>query len=268
MQGRVGRLSSGSPVLSVLAAILVVTCCGAALANEPAAAPQPGNEAKASSFSGAGEAAKRLLCVHTPDARKGLQVHSGPGADQPVTGEFRAEECGIELAGSCRGDWCEMALGSARGWVDTRFIGVYELPRPTVSKQSATVVAPAPERPQPQQRPPAPAAPSAASAVTDTRPSAQHPPRAHREKLATRQDRDSHRHGGATQPARAASACVVGVAWWDTLRIRRGPGVSHGEIGGIPPGACRVERVGGCRGAWCRITWRGRAGWVNIYYLE
>ncbi|MFM9939936.1 MAG: SH3 domain-containing protein [Hyphomicrobiaceae bacterium] len=62
--------------------------------------------------------------------------------------------------------------------------------------------------------------------------------------------------------------CVARVSRGDTLRLRTGPGVSHDEIGGIPPGACGVERIGACKGPWCQIAWRGRTGWVNTYYLD
>lgn len=62
--------------------------------------------------------------------------------------------------------------------------------------------------------------------------------------------------------------CVARVQRGDTLRLRTGPGVSHDEIAGIPPGACDVERAGGCRGRWCKVTWQGRVGWANSYYLD
>ncbi len=64
------------------------------------------------------------------------------------------------------------------------------------------------------------------------------------------------------------AACVRGVERWDTLRIRRGPGVDFDAIGGIPAGACGVTRAGRCRGSWCRVAWRGRTGWVNASYLR
>ena len=63
-------------------------------------------------------------------------------------------------------------------------------------------------------------------------------------------------------------SCVVRVRDWDTLRIRRGPGIAHDAIGEIPPGACHVEPAGGCEGDWCRIVWRGHVGWVNSFYLD
>ncbi len=69
-------------------------------------------------------------------------------------------------------------------------------------------------------------------------------------------------------PPPAREACVTRVDQSDTLRVRRGPGVDNDAIGEIPPHACGIERVGGCMGAWCRIAWRGRMGWVNSYYLQ
>ena len=65
----------------------------------------------------------------------------------------------------------------------------------------------------------------------------------------------------------ARADCVAGVARGDTLRIRTGPGVQHGETGGIPPGACGVRVTGGCRGQWCPVAWNGRSGWSNGHYL-
>ena len=63
-------------------------------------------------------------------------------------------------------------------------------------------------------------------------------------------------------------SCVARVERGDTLRIRNGPGIDFDEIGEIPPRACGVGIVGGCKGRWCRIAWRGRTGWVNTYYLD
>ncbi len=65
-----------------------------------------------------------------------------------------------------------------------------------------------------------------------------------------------------------APLCVTRVQRGDTLRLRTGPGVGHDEIAGIPPGACDVERAGGCWGRWCQVTWQGRVGWANSYYLD
>jgi uncharacterized protein YraI len=62
--------------------------------------------------------------------------------------------------------------------------------------------------------------------------------------------------------------CVVGVAGWDTLRLRTGPGTGHPAIAGIPPRACGVVRSGPCVGAWCAVRYRRHAGWVNTWYLD
>jgi SH3-like domain-containing protein len=70
------------------------------------------------------------------------------------------------------------------------------------------------------------------------------------------------------QGSREPPLCVARVQRGDTLRLRTGPGVGHDEIAGIPPGACDVERAGGCRGRWCKVTWQGRVGWANAYYLD
>lgn len=70
-----------------------------------------------------------------------------------------------------------------------------------------------------------------------------------------------------TRP-RMEHACVRRVEPGDVLYIRSGPGVGNEATGGIPPGACGIERRGGCQGPWCRVAWRGRTGWVNAYYLD
>lgn len=66
----------------------------------------------------------------------------------------------------------------------------------------------------------------------------------------------------------ASTSCVRGVQHGDVLYVRSGPGVSNAAVDGIPPGACGVARAGVCHGTWCRVSWRGRAGWVNRYYLN
>ncbi len=208
----------------------------------------------------AAAAEKRALCVHDVPAGQALRVRSGPGYSAVVIGEFRSGACGVRLIGRCDGDWCEMALGGNSGWVNTRYIGIYELPGST-----AAAVQPDTERRAEIKRTPSFSQP----APTPVSP----PPPVVAQKTT--------RHGqaykaspvwgrvieqGSSEPA--PGACVARVERWDTLRIRSGPGVGHDEIGDIPPGACRVERVGGCRGDWCRVAWRGRFGWVNTYYLD
>ena len=63
-------------------------------------------------------------------------------------------------------------------------------------------------------------------------------------------------------------SCVKRVDRDDTLRIRSGPGIDNDEIGEIPPRACGVAVSDACEGQWCRITYRGRRGWVNTYYID
>ncbi|MGE0699066.1 MAG: SH3 domain-containing protein [Hyphomicrobiaceae bacterium] len=75
--------------------------------------------------------ADRLLCVHGVATGGQLLVRDKPAPDGAVLAEVAADACGFQLAGRCEGDWCEMTRGQTRGWVDTRFIGVYEPASPT-----------------------------------------------------------------------------------------------------------------------------------------
>lgn len=254
----------------ILAAVLAVALgSSSAWADQPAPIGERSGAADGKDLSTARPTAGRLLCVHGVETGQGLQVRAEAGADKLVIGNLPADQCGISLVGKCSGDWCEMALGEVRGWVDTRFVGVYEIPDLAKARRPKAVVAAPATRPQ--RKAPAPASPP--------RPVAQ-------KAIATTTDRDDRRaHSGPRRQMADRSpdigrfapthysrlyfgACVSRVAWWDTLRIRSGPGTGHNEIGSIPPGACRVETAGACRGAWCRVAWRGRIGWVNTYYLE
>lgn len=80
------------------------------------------------SIADAASAGRRTLCVHGIEPPNALKVHSGPGEDAAVLGTFPAKACDVKLAGRCLGHWCQMSLGKSFGWVDTRHIGVYELP--------------------------------------------------------------------------------------------------------------------------------------------
>ncbi len=160
---------------------------------------------------------ERLLCVHGVVAPDHLNVRAAPDFNAPVVARYPADACGVQVVGRCAAGWCEMALNGVGGWVYTKNIAVYELPRDHPS------TARLPVRPQPEPE-----------------------------------------EQGSTDPA----LCVARVARGDTLRIRTGPSVNYDEIGGIPPGACGVERMGACRGPWCQIQWRGRTGWVNTYFLD
>lgn len=80
-------------------------------------------------FLGSAEAnARRELCVHGLSSPDQLSVRAGPGPRHEVIASMPARACGVRLVGRCRGQWCEMALGQRAGWVQTRFIGVYEIP--------------------------------------------------------------------------------------------------------------------------------------------
>lgn len=160
---------------------------------------------------------EQLLCVHGVVAPDQLNVRAAPDANAPVVARFPAEACGVQLAGKCAAGWCEMSLQGVSGWVYTKNIAVYEVPR----GHPAAAQLPIKPQPEPEEQ-------------------------------------------GSTEPA----LCVARVERGDTLRIRTGPSPRYDEIGGIPPGACGVERVGGCRGPWCKVQWRGRVGWVNTQYLD
>ncbi|MGE0629520.1 MAG: SH3 domain-containing protein [Hyphomicrobiaceae bacterium] len=64
----------------------------------------------------------------------------------------------------------------------------------------------------------------------------------------------------------AAAICVVGIDPGDRLQMREGPGVRNRPVAAIPAGVCDV-RVLGCRGRWCRVSWRGQTGWSNSNFL-
>jgi hypothetical protein len=68
----------------------------------------------------------------------------------------------------------------------------------------------------------------------------------------------------ATLVAAPAQAYPVTVP--TTLHLHAGPSAAAPVIGRLPQGA-RVE-VAGCERRWCRVRWRGRAGWVQADYVE
>ena len=213
--------------------------------------------------------AGRELCVHGVSGNV-LNVRGGPGLDKPVVATFRRDDCGLSLAGRCEAGWCEMQRGDIRGWVDTRYVGVYEMPAHRAGKSARAVQRSAASRKRATRHPLSvatrPGVPTRMASVPPVPPTVTHGgyiPFGGLIRMAL---------GAAAQPhpgyRRDLGACVVGVAPWDTLRVRSGPGVAHAAIGAIPNDACRVHHVGVCKGQWCRVAWRGRAGWVNTFYLE
>lgn len=74
---------------------------------------------------------------------------------------------------------------------------------------------------------------------------------------------------GIATASAAEAACVVRVPSWDVLWIRARPTTRSQKIGAIPHDACGV-RVdwSSCRGAWCRVYYRGVSGWSHTRYLN
>ena len=207
-------------------------------------------------LSSAALAQQRTLCVHGLQAPAALNVRAGPGPDSPVIARFPAKACGVRLAGRCSGEWCVMALGQTSGWVNTKHIGVYELPgggRASGAAVAGPIQGPAQSPIEVPAQVPARSAALAERPLPVYRPQRRTPVR---ERAVVEQ--------GSTDDG----ACVRRVDSDDTLRIRRGPGTGHDEIGDIPPKACGVSVSDACEGRWCRISWHGRRGWANTHYLD
>ncbi|MCH9809440.1 MAG: SH3 domain-containing protein [Alphaproteobacteria bacterium] len=76
-------------------------------------------------------------------------------------------------------------------------------------------------------------------------------------------------------PAQAGYDCahgpdtyrVRGVADWDTLNMRSRPRARSRIVGRISAYGSGVHCLGPCKGKWCRVSWRGIVGWVNMKYL-
>ena len=127
-------------------------------------------------------AAARTLCV----GKETILLRGGPSSRHNPVGSLPAGACGIQVVGKCVSGWCDVALGTRRGWVDSRLVNVQE---------GGAAAAPAPQRtepPPPRQAAPAPPPRPAPPATT-----------------GATADRESH--------------CVMGVRQGDTLRIRTGP---------------------------------------------
>ena len=73
----------------------------------------------------------------------------------------------------------------------------------------------------------------------------------------------------AATPVPARAACVVDVASWDVLWIRRGPSTRFGKVGSIPSNGCGVRvNWSDCHGNWCHVRYRGVQGWTHTRYLR
>ncbi len=60
---------------------------------------------------------------------------------------------------------------------------------------------------------------------------------------------------------------VYGVVSGDVLYIRAWPSSKSKKVGSIPPYGKGVEKLGPCKGSWCKISYRGMTGWASMKYL-
>lgn len=227
----------------------------------------------------------RVLCVG--GGGKTLRLRAGPGDSHRVVGALPVGACGIKVAGKCSAGWCEVQLGAAKGWADSRRVAIRERPqRATIATSATAQPSAAAKSAQPADRPTSASQPREADAVTaaPARPLAKssrnkRPERAARrvgrsDRYAERGQRGRMRNGSLLPPMaalpefRGPTLCVARVWPGDTLRIRTGPGTAHPEITGIHPGACGIALRGGCAGQWCPVRYRGVRGWVNASYLR
>lgn len=78
----------------------------------------------------------------------------------------------------------------------------------------------------------------------------------------------------AAMPVSQSLACaccgsyqVVGVAHWDVLNVRTGPGTGYRIIQRLRPGEACIVKTGERRGNWVRIQTGNGYGWVNRRFL-
>jgi len=60
---------------------------------------------------------------------------------------------------------------------------------------------------------------------------------------------------------------VRNVASWDVLNMRSGPSAKRRKVGAISPQGSGVHCLGPYKGRWCKVSWRGQVGWVNMRFL-
>ncbi|MEO8651183.1 MAG: SH3 domain-containing protein [Hyphomicrobiaceae bacterium] len=195
--------------------------------------------------------AAQTLCI----GKESVLLRAGPSWRQDPVGSLPAGACGVQVVGKCVSGWCEVALGSRRGWVDSKLVNVKE-GAPPVAKT------PAPQR----QAAPSPPPPREEEPVLPREEEPRSPPRAEREPYLPPVDLPGR--AAAPQHEREGGHCVMGVRPGDTLRIRSRPEADSRELGGIPPNACDVAVGSPCRGSWCPVTYRGIRGWSNASYLR
>lgn len=60
---------------------------------------------------------------------------------------------------------------------------------------------------------------------------------------------------------------VRDVPSWDRLNMRDRPSSRGVIVGSISATGSGVHCLGPCKGKWCRVSWRGTVGWVNMRFL-
>ncbi len=210
-------------------------------------------------FVSADPAAAQTLCI----GKESVLLRAGPSWRQDPVGSLPAGACGVQVVGKCVSGWCEVSLGSRRGWVDSKLVNVQEGAKPAAKapappKQAAPPPPPRQAAPAPPPREPAPSPPREEEL----------PPPERAERPGYLPPVDLPGRAAAPPRERAEGHCVMGVRPGDTLRIRSRPDAESRELGGIPPNACDVIVGSPCRGAWCPVTYRGIRGWSNASYLR
>jgi len=51
-----------------------------------------------------------------------LNIRSGPSANDEIVSTIPPDGRGVRRVGNCQGNWCPIAYGRARGWVNGRFL--------------------------------------------------------------------------------------------------------------------------------------------------
>ena len=199
-------------------------------------------------------AVAQTLCI----GKESVLLRAGPSWRQDPVGSLPAGSCGVQVIGKCVSGWCEVALGTRRGWVDSKLVNVREGASPAAKEpvpQRQAAPPPLPPTPPPRQvEPPPPREPEPPPTRAERQPGYLPPVDLPGRAAAPPQQGDGH--------------CVMGVRPGDTLRIRSGPSAESREIGGIPADACGVVVGTPCAGAWCPVTYRGTRGWSNASYLR
>lgn len=63
-------------------------------------------------------------CVINVKSSDALNMRTRGSASSPVIATLRYGQCGIVVAGACRGSWCPVEDGHNAGWVNSRYISM------------------------------------------------------------------------------------------------------------------------------------------------